>query len=276
MYGLTENAPTARTAQRFVRGERDDIGVRHRIGIHATGDETREVRCVVEEIRAHFVGDDLERLRIDTTRIARGAGDDEARTMFVREVAHLLHVDALVTRLHLVRNEVVEHAARVDRRAVREVSAVIEAEAEHRVALLDERLVRAHVGVGARVRLHVRVLGTEELLHAFDRDGLDGVDDLVAAVIALARVSLGVLVGEHAAGGAHDRRRGEVLAGDQLQASGLARELVGDEPFDFEIGIVVGGKGHGVLLLRTRFRVRSTVPLGERVDRLRTVWRGRL
>ena len=37
-----------------------------------------------------------------------------------------------------------------------------------------------------RVRLHVRVLGAEELLGARDRELLDLVDDLAAAVVALA------------------------------------------------------------------------------------------
>ena len=34
---------------------------------------------------------------------------------------------------------------------------------EHGVAGLEQRLVRAHVGVGAAVRLHVGVVGAEQL-----------------------------------------------------------------------------------------------------------------
>ena len=108
----------------------------------------------------------------------------------------------------------------------------------------EQRLVTRHVGVGAGVRLDVGVLGAEQRLGALDGEVLDVVDDRVAAVVALARVALGVLVGEHRAGGAQHRRRGEVLAGDQLQAGGLAFELEREQPVDLEVGIGVGGERH--------------------------------
>jgi len=44
------------------------------------------------------------------------------------------------------------------------------------------------------------------------------VDELVAAIVARARVTLAVLVGHDAADGVHDARGHEVLAGDELQA----------------------------------------------------------
>ena len=52
--------------------------------------------------------------------------------------------------------------------------------------------------------LHVRVVGPEELLRPVDRELLGLVDPLAAAVVALARQSLGVLVGENGAGGFED------------------------------------------------------------------------
>ena len=67
----------------------------------------------------------------------------------------------------------VQQAAGVDRRAVGEVAAVVEAQAEHGVARLEQRLVHAHVGVGAGVRLHVGVLGAEQRLDPLDGQGLD-------------------------------------------------------------------------------------------------------
>ena len=95
----------------------------------------------------------------------------------------------------------VEPAADVDRRAVGEVAALVEAHAEHGVARLEQGQVDGHVGVGAGVGLHVGVLGAEQRLGPLAGQVLDLVDDLVAAVVALARVALGVLVGEHRAGG---------------------------------------------------------------------------
>jgi hypothetical protein len=129
---------------------------------------------------------------------------------------------------------------------VGEVTAVVEAEPEHGVAGVQHRLVGAHVGVGARVGLHVGVVGAEEGLHPLDRERLDVVDDRVAAVVALARISLGVLVGEGAADGLHHRGRGEVLARDQLQTRALALDLTVDEPEHLGVGGGVAGERHGV------------------------------
>ena len=52
--------------------------------------------------------------------------------------------------------------------------------------------------------------------HLAQRLGL--VDELVAAVVAGARVALAVLVGHDAAHGVHDAGACEILAGDELQA----------------------------------------------------------
>ena len=75
-----------------------------------------------------------------------------------------------------------------------------------------------HVGLRAGVRLHVGVFGAEERLGALDGQRLDHVDVLAAAVVALARIAFGVLVGEHRAGRFEHRRADEVLGGDQLEA----------------------------------------------------------
>ena len=142
-----------------------------------------------------------ERLGVDDAGVGGGAGDDHLRPLAHGEVADLVVVDALVARRDAVGDEVVEAARDVDRRAVGEVAAVVEAHAQHRVAGLEQGEVDADVGVGARVGLHVGVLGAEQRLHPVAGEVLDLVDDLVAAVVALARVALGVLVGEHRAGG---------------------------------------------------------------------------
>ena len=94
---------------------------------------------------------------------------------------------------------------------------------------LEQRQVDGHVGVGAGVGLHVGVRRAEQRLGPLAGDVLDLVDDLVAAVVALARVALAVLVGEHRAGGPQHGRRGEVLAGDQLEGGVLALDLAVDE-----------------------------------------------
>ena len=62
-------------------------------------------------------------------------------------------------------------------------------------------------------------------LRALDRQRLDLVDDLLALVVALARVALGVLVGEHRAGRLEHGRRDVVLRRDQAHRVALALVL---------------------------------------------------
>jgi hypothetical protein len=139
---------------------------------------------------------------------------------------------------------------------VAEVAAVGEGEAHDAVARLQERVVDGVVGLRAGVGLDVRVVRAEERLRPVDRELLDDVDVLAAAVVAAAGVALGVLVRQHGALGLEDRARHEVLRGDHLQRVLLALELVrdggGDLGIDLREGGVeeVGGKiGHGRLLV---------------------------
>jgi hypothetical protein len=97
------------------------------------------------------------------------------------------------------------------------------------------------------VRLHVGGLGAEQLLDAVDGQLLDHVDVLAAAVVALAGVALGVLVGQLRALCRHDGGRGVVLAGDQLDVLFLALVLgldggphLGVGLFDKNIALVHG------------------------------------
>ena len=108
---------------------------------------------------------------------------------------------------------------------MREVAALVELHAEHGVARIEQREVHGHVRVGAGVRLHVGVVGAEERLGAFACEILDLVDDLVTAVVALARIALRILVREHRAGGLEYGWRREVLGRDELQGGVLPLEL---------------------------------------------------
>ena len=104
-----------------------------------------------------------------------------------------------------------------------------------------QRHERFLVGGAARVRLHVGELALEELLGALDGQRLGLVDDVTAAVVAVAGIALGVLVGEHGAGGLEHGARDEVLGRDQLDLVLLAFELAADDAGD--LGIALGQAG---------------------------------
>ena len=147
----------------------------------------------------------------------------------------LVVVEPLVFLPHAVRDDLEVLAREIQRVAVREVAAVREVHAEHRVARLEHGDVDGHVGLRAGVRLDVDVLGAEQLLRAIDRERLGDVDELAAAVVALARIAFGVLVRHHRAGRLEHGEADEVLGRDQLEAFFLASDFVADGGGDFGI-----------------------------------------
>ena len=92
-----------------------------------------------------------------------------------------------------------------------------EAHPEDAVAVVEDREVRGHVRLRARMRLDVDVLGArEERERPLLGERLDDVDELAAAVVAPAGLALGVLVRQPRALRLEHRRRDVVLARDQL------------------------------------------------------------
>ena len=138
------------------------------------------------------------------------------------------------------------------------MAAVVEREPEHAVARREDGEVDRHVRLRTGVRLHVRVLGAEERLRPVAREVLDHVDDLAAAVVALAGVALGVLVRRRRPDGLEHGRPGEVLGCDQLDLSALPLELASERVGDLRVDLREAG-GPKVLegLLRNRHLVRS-------------------
>ena len=116
-------------------------------------------------------------------------------------------------------------------------------EGENRVARLQAGEVDGHVGLGARMRLDVGLLGPEELLHALDGQSLRHVHVLAAAVITPAGIALGILVREHRPLGRHDGGAGVVLGCDHLQPVLLAALLILDGLPD--LGVAVLQDVHG-------------------------------
>ena len=88
------------------------------------------------------------------------------------------------------------------------------------------------------MRLNVGIIGAEQLLRAIDRQLLGHIDVFTTTVVALARIALGVLVGQHRALGFHDPRAGIVFGCDQFDVIFLARYFVhhGLRQYGIEIG----------------------------------------
>ena len=232
---LGEDDSAARAAEGLVRGGGDDVGVRHRVGVQPRGHQAGEVRHVHHQVGAHQVGDPAELGEVELAGVGGPAGHDQLRAVFQGQRLDLGHVDRKSDLAHVVRDHVVELAGEVDPHAVGEVAAVRQVQAHDGVARVEQGEHRGGVGLGAGVRLDVGELGAEQGLDPVDGQLLDDVHVLAAAVVALARVALGVLVGQDRALRLHDRGGGEILRGDHFQRRLLAAQLTGNGLLDLGI-----------------------------------------
>ena len=91
------------------------------------------------------------------------------------------------------------------------------------------------------MRLHVGEGAAEQLGHALDRQLLDHVDELAAAVVALARQPFGILVGQHRALRLEHRAADDVLRRDQLDLVALAAQFAADGVGNFRIAFAERG-----------------------------------
>ena len=107
-----------------------------------------------------------------------------------------------------------------------EVSAVVKAHTHNGVAGLEQRKVYSSVSLCARVGLNVRELSAEQLAGAVDSYLLDNVNALAAAVVALTRITLGVLVCQNASHRSHNSRGNDIFACDELKVPSLPCKLV--------------------------------------------------
>ena len=220
-----------------MRGRGDDVRVRDGRRVQPRRDQPGEVRHVHHQVRPDLVGDPPERGEVEMTGVGRPARDDQLGPVLAGEPLDLVHVHEAVALAHVVGHDVVEPAGEVDPHAVGEVAAVREVETEDGVTRFEQRGHGRRVGLRPRVGLHVGGLGAEQRLHPVDRQPLDHVDVLAAAVVAPARVALRVLVGEHRALRLHDRDGREVLRGDHLQGGPLAARLRADRRRHLRVGL---------------------------------------
>ena len=206
-------------------------------GYRPDGDQAGEVRHVHQELGADLVGDGAEGGEVDDAGIGAAAGDEQRGPFAQRQVAHLVVVDAAGGRIDAVVHRLPDAAAVVDRGAVRQVPAMRQRHAHELAARRQEHHERREIGLRARVRLHVGVRRAEQLLQPVDGQLLHLVHHLAAAVVPLARVPLGVLVGERRAHRVDDGAAREVLARDELEAVLLPAQFLVDQARDDGIGI---------------------------------------
>ncbi len=205
------------------------MAVGNRGWMGAAGHQSGDVRHVGHQFRAHLVGDGPEGGKVEQTRIGARAHDDQLRPMLQCLRPDLVQVDSPSRPVDAVVMERVCAPREVGGETVSQMTAVGQAHRQDRVTRFESRTVDGLVRRGARMRLDVGMLGTVQGLGPCDRQRLDVVNHLTAAVVALARVALGVLVGENAPHRLEHGGGREVLRSDELDVLALAGKLLLDQ-----------------------------------------------
>ena len=234
----SEDQAAARTAQRLVRGAGHEVGdadgrridARRRSG-------PRSAPCRPSAARRRRRRSSRKRFQSMTREYADAPATISFGLCSCASRSACVVVDELGLRIEPVGDDVEPLAANVDRRAVRQVPAVRQAHAEDGVArLAAPRRTRpgwpARPSAAARWRRRA-----EQLLGAVDRELLGDVDEFAAAVVALARIAFGVLVGELRALRRQHRRAGVVLGRDQLDVVFLPLVFARDRLPELGIGL---------------------------------------
>ena len=116
--------------------------------------------------------------------------------MGLRELRHLVHVDAPVLAPDPVVSHMEQPARLIRRRAVTQVATHRQTHAENAIARRQQRLVHGLVGLTAGVGLHIGVTAGEQAAGAVRGEPFQRVGPLGAAEVTTAGVALDGLVGE--------------------------------------------------------------------------------
>ena len=223
---LAEDHAAPGASQGLVGGSGNHVGVGHRVLMDPRRHQPGDVGHIHHELSPAGAGDLPELSEVDSPGIGAGPGHNELGLHFQGLGHQFVIVNAAGIRVHAVGHKVVQRTGHVHRGAVGQVAALRQVHAQHRVPGLEQGEVHRQVGLGAGVRLHIGVLGAEQLAGPVPGNVLYNIHALAAAVVPFAGVALGVLVGEHRAHGGHHRRGDDVLRGNQLQVPPLAGKLL--------------------------------------------------
>ncbi len=220
--GLGQDQATAWAAQSLVRSGGHHVGEGNRVRVQTGSDQTGDVGHVDEQQRPDLVSDGAKAREIEGLGVGGKAGNDDLRLVFHGQTLDFVVIDQPGGSVQAILHGVVQLARGRHLGAVGQVTTMRQTHAENGVARIEQRQIDRTVGRRAGVWLDVGVIGAEQRLGAVDGELLDLVDVLAATVITLARITLGVLVGQAATLRLHHPLAAVVFRGDQLDVRFLA------------------------------------------------------
>ena len=102
---------------------------------------------------------------------------------------------------------------------------------------IDQGIISSHIGLGAGMRLNIDMIGAKNFFSPLTGEIFHQIDALTAAIIAFARVTLGIFVGKHGTLGFHDRPADKVFRSDQFDFFLLPLQFHLHGPVQFRVHI---------------------------------------
>ena len=198
------------------------MGVGHGGRVQPRRHKARDVGHIHPQVSPHLVGNGAEARKINHPGVGGRTRDNHAGLALLSNALHLVIVDDAGVFVHAIGHHFEILAGKIHRAAVGEVPAVIQIHAQNRVAGLAQGHIDGVVGLGARVGLDVGEFRPKQLARPLNGQVFRNVHALAAAVIPLAGVALGILVGEHAAHGGQHRFGHDVFRRDEFDVVTLA------------------------------------------------------
>ena len=223
LFAQDHAAPGA--PQGLMGGGGDHVPVGHRVHMHAPRHQPRDMGHVHQQQRPYLVGDVPELGEIQRPGIGGCPRHDQPGPAGLGQGQDLVVIQPLRVLPHPVGYKAVIPAAEVDRAAVGQMAPVGEIHAQHRISGLQQGKIGGQIGLGAGMGLHVGMFRPKQGAGPLPGQLLHRIHPLAAPVIALARISFRIFIGQMAAHGRHHLGRGEIFRSDQLDILPLPPQL---------------------------------------------------
>ncbi|MNI48833.1 hypothetical protein D3C73_1034170 [compost metagenome] len=191
----------------------------------ACSDQSGDMGHIHHEQCAYIVRNRTESFKINYTRIRACSGYDQFRTVFEGCLAHFIIINQERILLHAISHKVIQQSGSIHRAAVRQMAAMRQVHSEDSVARIQRGKINRHIGLGTGVRLHIGMIGTEELLGTVTGQILHDIHIFTTAIIPFARIAFGIFIREHRTHRFHYSFADDILRGNKLNIGTLTAQL---------------------------------------------------
>ena len=170
------------------------------------------------------IGNFPEFFEIDGAAVCAGTSNDHFGLDFFCGFHHGIVIQEAVV-INAIGDNVEIFTGNVNRAAVAQVTAVIQVHAHNRISRIQNGKENSQVCLCTGMWLYIGIIAAKQFLGTLNGDGFYDINLFTSAVIALARISFCILVGQDTAHCVHDRLADNVFAGNQFNGTSLSGKL---------------------------------------------------